>query len=155
MTPDLHALGQALLDTCVAEFAVEGIAPPPRRYVADGPANAIAIDAEQLVVCVGPLVPGPPDATERVNEVGAGLSWMTTLFVDCARPAPVVDETGPPTRAEIEASARRIMADAPPLLRALYAFGRDCARAWNPALSWIGPEGGFARAVLSFEVRVL
>lgn len=155
MAPDLHALATELLDECVAQFAVAGVEPPDRRYVADGPANAIAIDAEQLVVCVGPLVPGPPNEAEVVRQVGAGLTWMTTLFVDCARPAPMVDDTGPPIPADIEASARRIMADAPPLLAAVSAFGRRCARAFNPSLTWIGPEGGYARAVLAFEVRLL
>lgn len=155
MAPDLHQLGTDLLAVALATFADASITPPDRHYVADGPQSGIAIDQEQLVAIVGPVVEGPPGGTERSGRLGAGFAWMTTLFLDCARPAPIVDDAGWPTPDEIEASAQRIQADGAVLLRTVSRFAATCRPVYNPALTWIGPEGGYTRAVLSFEVAVV
>ena len=151
--PSLFDFCRSLLDLCVDTLTERARPVPERRYVADT-VDSIAIDCEQLVAAVGQLFPGPIGDAPPSGVLDGRFAWGVNVAAEVARPAPwPLELTGdPPTVREIEASAEGIQSDAMALAVAASRFSQACQRVHNPTVAIVGPEGGFVRAVLVFQV---
>ena len=142
-----------LRDAVVAALAAAGRPAFPRVYVSDG--GNVAYDCEQLVVAVEDIRPGLPGEAGTV-QLDTRVTWTAIIAVHALRCAPTIADDGtPPTPAEIDASAAVILADADALLRGAYDFAQACRRAATATLTFPGPTGGYAVAVMRLEVHVV
>lgn len=151
-TPDLHRLARLLLAEVVGALEAAGRPVPKRRYVADGPNNAIAVDEAQLVTGLGSLTNAEPNAAPLV----ARSAWEVQVYADLARLAPSIEDVDDrPSDDAITASAEALAIDATALVRASQSFARSCRQLSGVSITPLGPEGGYARWVLLATVPVI
>lgn len=143
--PDLLRAADALRDAAVAAVAAAGRPPFPRAYIAEG--SAIAWECEELIVEVGTVRTGLPNA-----PTSAALSRQTTFFAElnahALRCAATQDDVMTTDPAAIEISAAGILADGSALLDAARNVSGQCGDLVVVGLSFPGPQGGYVGAIL-------
>lgn len=148
--PRVHDAAAGVRDAVAAALAAAARPAFPRVYVSDG--ADVAYDCEQLVVAVENVRSGLPGEAGFVY-LDARLTWTAVLAVHAVRCAPTLDDQGnPPEPAEITASAAGIQGDGAALLEGARVYAQACRRAAVATLTFPGPLGGYAVAVMRVEV---
>lgn len=143
-----------LRDAIVAALAAAVPPRPPfdRIIVSDG--ADVVYDCEQLILAVEGIrtgVPGVPDAAQLDGRV----AWTAIVAVHAVRCAPTMDDQGnAPSPESISESAESVHADADALMRGAFDFAQACRRAAVATLTFPGPLGGYAVALMRLEVSL-
>lgn len=142
-----------LRDAVVSALAAGGRPAFDRVVISDG--ADVAYDCEQLVLAVEAIrtgLPGVPD----VVQLDGRVSWTAVVAVHAVRCAPTLDDQGnPPSPEEITASAESVAGDGDALMRGAFDYAQECRRAAVATLTFPGPLGGYAVALLRLEVLLV
>lgn len=149
---DVAAPAQRLLAAVVDHFEANDWDLPPRRYLAPGQQQGIAVDDEHLCVAEVQLRRGAAENSRQQPSPGKGVASATlasaTYLLRLMRCVATIDDDGhPPTAAQITADGLRVMADSGQLLDAVYAWAESEPHnlTVDPGpVEPLGPEGGFA-----------
>lgn len=131
---------------------------PTRRYTTVGPIGSWAHDCEQVVVCVGRVLPTAGDLRQEAAANIVQLATALELYVDVTRAVPTAEVSGEvitlPDGDVIQAAAEVLMADVEAVHQAVaQALSSCCDVVW---MNWTpsSPSGGFQGGVTTFRVAL-
>lgn len=146
---DLYDLAVFILAKIQEIFAREGVDLPDRQYVTSGqPAQ----DCEQVTVAFQQMYIGPPGDEASAPQRCDGPR-SATFQIAITRCISVGDKRGnPPTAAQLQADARRLMRDATILMNSVNEL--DDYLGVIVTLEATDPEGGMQSVVMSVTLGV-